>query len=85
MILPFHIVVAVSSLIWTAVTYFYPSQTKLNAAYTLTALMLVSGFALILSKPAHMTQTCIEGLVFLGVVSYGLVSARHKLARVLNE
>ncbi|HEX9503959.1 MAG TPA: hypothetical protein VF974_06640 [Patescibacteria group bacterium] len=82
MILLIHITVAVASLIWTGIIYFYPSKPKLNVAYTLVALMLISGFYLVLSKPAHMTRTCIEGLVFLGIVSYGIVAARNKLARV---
>jgi hypothetical protein len=83
MILLTHITVAVASLISTGITYFYPSKAKLNISYVLVALMLITGFYLIITKPAHMTQTCIEGLVFLGVVSYGLVSARRKLAQTL--
>ena len=83
MILIIHILVAVSSLIWTGVVYFYPSKSRLRVAYTLVALMLLTGFYLVLSKPAHMTQTCIEGLIYLGVVSFGIVSARNKLAKTL--
>jgi len=81
MILIFHIIVAVASLIFTGYTYFYPSFIKLKIAYTLVALMLLTGFYLVLSKPAHMTQTCMEGLVYLGIVSYGIVSARNKLIK----
>ena len=80
MILVIHILVAISSLIYTGYVYFYPSKSKLNIAYGLVAVMLLTGFYLILSKPAHITQTCIEGLVYLAIVSYGLISARHKLA-----
>lgn len=76
-----HIIVAISSLFWTGYVFFYPSKSKLNIAYALVALMLLSGFDLILSKPAHLTQTCIEGLVYLGFVSFGIVSARNKLAK----
>ena len=85
MILITHIVVAVASLIWTGIAYFYPSKAKLRVAYTLVALMLATGFSLVLSRPAHMTQTCIEGLVYLAVVSFAIVSARHKLAIIATR
>lgn len=81
MILLSHIVVATSSLIWTGFVYFYPSITRLKIAYILVILMLLSGFYLVLSKPAHLTQTCVVGLLYLAAVSFGLVSARNKLAR----
>ena len=81
MILITHIIVAISSLAWTAYVYFRPSKTGLRVAYVLVATMLLTGFYLVLSKPSHLTQTCIEGLVYLGVVSYGIVSARNKLTK----
>jgi hypothetical protein len=84
MILIFHIFVAISSLIWTGYVYYSPSKLKLNTAYVLTALMLISGFSLILTKPGQMTQTCLEGLTFLALVGYGLVKAKNKLA-VINR
>jgi len=82
MILLIHIITAVSSLAWTAYLYFRPSKLGLNVDYVLVGTMLVTGFFLVLSKPAHMTQTCIEGVVYLAVVSYGIVSARQKLAHL---
>ncbi len=83
MILIIHIIAAVSSLVLTGYLYFRPSKLGFNADYFLVGTMLLTGFYLILSKPAHMTQTCIEGLVYLGVVSYGIVLARHKLAKLI--
>ncbi len=79
MILTFHIIVATLSLILAGIIYFYPSKSKLNATYALASLMLISGFYLILSKPTHMTQTCITGLTCLALISYAIVTARNKL------
>ena len=81
MILIIHIIAALSSLGFTGWAFVSPDQNKINAAYVTTAVMLLTGFGLVLSKPGHMTQTCIEGLVFLAIVSYGLVSARRKLTK----
>ncbi len=79
MILPIHIALAFANLVLAGILYFYPSKSKLYATYALTAGMLVSGFTLVLSKPATMAQTCIEGLCFLALVSYAMVSARKRI------
>ena len=80
MILPIHIIIAVSSLFYTGYIFFFPSKSKLQVAYVWVGLTLFTGFYLVLSKPAHLTQTCVTGLVYLGFVSYAIVSARHKIA-----
>ncbi|MDR3642283.1 MAG: hypothetical protein P4L74_01475 [Candidatus Doudnabacteria bacterium] len=79
MILIFHILVALSSLGYTGYVFFSPSKGKLHIAYTLVVLTVISGTFLIVTKPAHMTQTCEEGLAYLAIVAYGIVAARHKL------
>ncbi len=81
MILTLHIIVALASLVSAGVLYFVPSKAKLNVTYALTALMLVSGFYLVLSKPSAMTQACVSGLTSLAIISYAIVSARNKLTR----
>jgi hypothetical protein len=84
MILSLHITIAISSLISAGVVYFYPSKTRLKVSYILFALTLFTGFYLILSKPAHIAEVCVTGLVYLGFVSYSIVSARHTLAKVIE-
>lgn len=78
-----HITVAVSGLIVTTVAYFRPSQTLLRVAYTLAGLTLASGSYLLWVSPTHLVQACITGLVYFGFVTFGIVSARKKLAAVL--
>ncbi|HTL39406.1 MAG TPA: hypothetical protein VL306_01155 [Methylomirabilota bacterium] len=80
-----HIIIAFSSLIYTAVLYLYPSYTKLRVSYILVGVTILTGFYLVLSKPAHMTQTCITGLCYLALVSLGIVSARYKLAKIIAK
>jgi hypothetical protein len=81
MILPLHIIIALSSLIHTGYIFMRPTASGLQVSYVLVILTLFSGFGLVLSKPANMTQTCVTGLVYLGVVSFGIASARYKLAK----
>ena len=75
-----HIIIALSSLVSAGLVFLFPSQLKLNISYVFVALTLITGFDLVLSKPTHLTQTCIEGLVYLGVVSLAIVSARKSVA-----
>lgn len=85
MILIIHIIVASTSLFQAALAYVRPSQNKLRVTYGLVAGTLITGFYLVLSKPANMTETCIMGLVYLGIVSVLIVSARHRLVKVIGE
>lgn len=85
MVLLFHIVVAISSLVFSGYVFFYPSKQKLNIAYILVALMLSSGFFLVLSKPSHLVSACVSGLIYLGLVLPAIVSARHKLGSIVDE
>ncbi len=81
MILPIHILIALSSLAVTGYILFRPSQAGLKLSYLLVALTIVTGFYLVMAMPVHLTQTCATGLVFLGFAAFGIVSARHKVAK----
>jgi hypothetical protein len=80
MILIAHIIIALSSLIVAALAYFKPSRKKLSLSYSLIALTFGSGLILIFSGSVHMLTVCLEGLIYLAVVSFGLVKAHHKLS-----
>lgn len=85
MALPFHIFVALSSLVYATYLYFSPSLSKLRVSYTLVGLTLISGTYLVMSKPAHLLQACLTGLVYLGVVSVAIALARHKLSVLTSK
>lgn len=74
-----HILIALASIIFTSYVYFSPSKTKLYIAYSLVGLTIASGGYLIFSKPTHMLQACLEGLVYLTLVSVGIALANKKL------
>lgn len=82
MIVLLHVIIAVTSIMVTTLSYVAPSVLKLRAAYGLVAMTLASGFYLVWSEPAHMLQSCMMGLVYLGVVSLGILAARRRLAIV---
>lgn len=82
MLLILHIAVAVASLGYTAYVLLSPAQSHLRVIYVLVGLTVLSGVVLIITKPAHMTQTCTTGLVYLAVMFFGIVAIRHRLANL---
>jgi len=80
MILVLHVLIAVSSLVWTTYLFFSPGRAKLNVSYGLVVATLASGTYLVASSGAHMLQACATGLLYVGLVSLGIASARSRLA-----
>jgi hypothetical protein len=64
---------------------FHPSKSKLNMSYFLIAMTFLSGSYLVFMKPAHMVQSCMMGLSYLGAISIGIAFARRKLAKAVNK
>ena len=81
MFLPLHITIALASMLSAAYLYFYPKNSTLRITYALVAATFGTGFGLIFAGPTNMTQICITGLVYLGFISIGIVSARNTLTR----
>jgi len=84
MILPLHITIALLSIVYTAYVFFLPTKNKLRVSYTLVALTVATGTWLVVTNPAHMVQSCITGLLYLGVVFSAIALAQHKLAKTQN-
>lgn len=80
MLLVSHIIIALTSLIYTGRTFLKPSRIGLKVSYTLVAATLVSGTYLVLSTHAPLTSACLTGLIYLGVISTGLAAAHLKLS-----
>ena len=80
MILAAHVIIALLSLAYGTVVFFFPSNAKLHALYGLVGATLASGSYLVWSNPAHLAQACTSGLIYLGAVAVAIVAARHKLA-----
>ena len=80
MVLSLHILIALSSVFYTAYVFFYPSQSKLRGSYLLLALTIVTGTYLVIAKPSNLTQICVTGLVYIGVMLAGILVVRRKLS-----
>jgi hypothetical protein len=74
-----HVAIALSSIAFTTYVFFKPSQAKLRVSYGFVAATLITGSYLVWQHPAHMIQSCTTGLIYLGIVTVGIVSAYAKL------
>jgi len=85
MILIFHIVIALSSLVYTTYVLFSPSVRKLQVSYALVGLTLATGTSLVIAHPSHLLQGCTTGLLYVGIVTVGIVSAHRKMGTESNS
>lgn len=72
-------------MVHTGYVAFHPSKGKLNFSYLLIAMTFLSGTYLVFIKPAHMVQSCMMGLAYLGAVSIGIAFAQRKLAKISQK
>jgi hypothetical protein len=84
MILPIHIIIALSSVFYSIYAFFTPTKKKLYAIYALTALTIISGTYLVITHPGPMAEVCTTGLVYIGIMLVGIWAVHHKLALAKN-
>ncbi len=84
MILVVHIIIAVSSAVFTLYTYLLPSQALLRVSSYLIGLTLVTGTVLVVNLKANLVRSCMTGLIFIGFSLAGIFASRYKLA-IINE
>ena len=80
-----HVIIALSGLVSTGISFFSPSKSKINISYALVVATIVSGTALVIIKNANLVSACITGLLYLGVALSGIIAAQRKLAKETSE
>ena len=85
MLLIVHVGIALSSVVYTAWSFFRPSQIKLNICYVLVALTIGTGTALVFQYPASLPAACATGLLYLQVVAVGLIFVHRKVRQVAAQ
>lgn len=85
MLLLIHVVIAITSIVFTTYLFFAPSKSAFYVSYGLVGLTLGSGTYLVLSAHAPILSSCITGLAYIGIVLFGLAAARHKLANAMTD
>ncbi len=85
MILLFHILIALASILYTAFVFVSPAKRGLTWSYGLIAATIATGTYLVVLRPAMLTQACTTGLVYLGIELVGIFAVRGKLARATAQ
>jgi hypothetical protein len=80
MLVILHISIALSSLIYNAYTFFYPSKPKFRVSYSLIALTIATGTVLVISTHSNMVQACTTGLVYTAISLAGIIAGHRRLA-----
>lgn len=78
MLILVHVLIALASIAWITYLYLRPSARKFYPAYGLIAATLVSGAYLVISTGSPLLSSCATGLVYLGIVSVGVMAARKR-------
>jgi hypothetical protein len=75
-----HVIIALASIGMAGYNLLRPSKTRLRLNYLLIASTLASGTYLVVDAHAPMLQACVSGLVYLAIVSSGIIPAKIRLA-----
>lgn len=75
-----HIIIALTSILYTGFVFLNPSKYKFYISYGFVAATLATGTYLVIMMPSHLVSACFTGIVYLSFVTAGLVAAHKKLA-----
>lgn len=78
MIVALHVTIALSSIISTSYLFLRPSRNRFLLNYCLVGLTFLSGIYLVIASHAALVPACTAGLVYLSVVTAGMVAAQHR-------
>lgn len=82
MILVTHIVIALTSIAFTAAALFLPSKDKLRVSSILTGLTIASGTVLVITTSSPLLQACMTGLIYLAFMFAGIAASYYRLRKL---
>jgi hypothetical protein len=85
MITALHVIIAIASIVHLTYTFTGPTRKQLYVSYGMVSATLASGVLLVATAPSHMVQACTVGVVYLAVMSLGIIATNVKLARVISS
>lgn len=81
MIILIHVLIAITSIVVSSITFMRPTIKKLFVSYGFIFATIFSGTYLVVTTPSHILQSCLTGLVYLTIVSVATVSSHVRLHR----
>ena len=80
-----HVIIALSSVILSSVTFFKPSFNKLYVSYGFIIATVASGTYLIVSSSGSILRSCLTGLFYVTVVSIITIATHVKVRKLAKE
>lgn len=80
MVLILHILIALSSVAFSTVSIFAPTNKKIKINYAFLAATWISGFFLVFQSNVSFGHLCLSGILYTGVVTMNIYLAKRKLA-----
>jgi len=80
MLLLVHVIIALSGLAASTAAVFKPSQARLRLSYGLVLATITTGTVLVIVSHARILNSCITGLVYIGVSLSLIITAQRKLS-----
>jgi hypothetical protein len=80
MIVLLHVLIALSSVVYTSHLFFRPTKRNFRVSYGLIGSTFATGIYLVWTTHSPLLQSCIAGLAYLAVVSFGIAVAQRKVA-----
>jgi hypothetical protein len=82
MLVGLHVTIALSSIGYTTYLFIRPSQIKFYVSYGLIGLTIASGTYLVVSTHSRLLPACMAGLIYLGIMSVGVVLSHLRFKQV---
>lgn len=79
MVIVLHIIIALTSILYSGFIVFRPTRRKLLVSYGLVLLTLLSGVLLVVLTNSPILAACTSGLVYLSTVLTTAVAAHRRL------
>jgi len=80
-----HVIIALSSVILSSVTFFKPTFNKLYVSYGFIVATVASGTYLIVSSSGSILRSCLTGLFYVTVVSIITIATHVKVRKLAKE
>lgn len=85
MILLTHIVIALTSAVYSILIMFNPSPRRLRTSKVLIGLTIASGTALVVYSKSALVPACQAGLLFTGFSLAGLIAANRRMEAITEK
>ncbi len=80
-----HVIIAITSIALSSITFFKPALKRLYASYGLIVATVASGTLLLIATPSNILHTCLSGLFYLTVISIVTIATHVRIRKLVEQ